>query len=137
MSRGLRECYRLCRRCWPLSLLAVIFAILPSRCMYSQTASTGGLTGVTLDPSGAALAGVVLNVTRADGSEAKSATSDNNGRFDFLLLQPGIYKLQASKTDFRSVSQQDIHVHVTETLRIELHLELATRLEQTHVSAQP
>ena len=137
MSRALHECYRFCRSCLPLSLVAVIFAILPSLCMYSQTASTGALTGVILDPSGAVLAGVVLHVTREDGSVEKSATSDNSGRFHFLLLQPGIYKLQASKVDFRSLNQQPIHVHVTETLRIELHLELATRVEQTHVSSDP
>ncbi len=56
---------------------------------------------------------------------------------DFLLLRPGTYKLQASKADFKPVSQPDIHVHVTETLRLELHLELATRVEQTQVSAEP
>ena len=46
-------------------------------------------------------------------------------------------KLQASKADFKPVSQPDIHVHVTETLRLELHLELATRVEQTQVSSEP
>ena len=56
---------------------------------------------------------------------------------DFLLLRPGTYKLQASKADFKPVSQPDIHVHVTETLRLELHLELATRVERTQVSSEP
>ena len=137
MSSGLQERPPLCRRCWSLPLIALTFAILSSRSMYSQTASTGALTGVTLDPSGAVLPGVILHLTREDGSEEKSATSDNNGRFGFLLLRPGTYKLQASKADFKSVSQPDIHVHVTETLRLELHLELATRIEQTQVSAEP
>ena len=118
-------------RCWSLPLVALTFALLSSRTMYSQTASTGALTGVTLDPSGAALPGVILHLTKEDGSEEKSATSDNNGRFDFLLLRPGIYALQASKADFKPVSQPDIHVHVTETLRLELHLEL-TNPHRTH-----
>jgi len=71
------------------------------------------------------------------GSEARSATSDSNGRFGFFLLRPGTYELQASEVDFKLVSQRNIHVHVTETLRLELHLELATRVEQTQVSSAP
>jgi hypothetical protein len=118
-------------------LLTLIVALFSSRKTFGQTASTGALTGFTLDPSGAVLPGVVLQLTTEDGSEARSAASDNNGRFRFLLLRPGTYKLQASKADFRSVSQRDIHVHVSETLRLELHLELATRVEQMQVSSQP
>jgi hypothetical protein len=102
---------------------------------HGQTASTGSLTGVTQDPSGAVLPGVVLHLRNADGSEGKSVTSDNNGRFAFFLLRPGTYEVQASKVDFKPASQRDIPVHVTETLRLEFHLELATRLEHVQVSS--
>jgi hypothetical protein len=102
-----------------------------------QTAATGALTGFTMDPSGAVLPGVTLHLKNQDGSEAKSATSDNNGRFAFFLLPPGTYEVQATKVDFRPVSQRDIHVHVTETLRLELHLEIATPLEHVEVSSNP
>ena len=137
MSIGLHERYRLFRCCWSMPLVTLTFAILSSSSMYSQTASTGALTGVTVDPSRAVFPGVTLHLTNEDGSEEKFATSDNNGRFDFLLLRPGTYKLQASKADFKPVRQPDIYVHVTETLRLEVHLELATRVERTEVSAEP
>src|SRR5580692_6759120 len=91
-------------------------------------ALAGGARGQTA-PSGAVLPGVMLHLKNQDGSEAKSATSDNNGRFAFFLLPPATYEAQATKVDFRPVSQRDIHVHVTETLRLELHLEIATPLE--------
>jgi Carboxypeptidase regulatory-like domain len=102
-----------------------------------QTASTGAITGVTLDLSGAVLPGVILHLKNDDGSEAKSATSDSNGRFAFFLLPPGTYEIRAGKVDFKPVSQGDIHVHVTETLRMELHLELPTRAEHVEVSSNP
>jgi hypothetical protein len=138
MSNGLHECRPLLRgRSYPFLLLALIVALLSSKKASGQTASTGALTGLTLDPSGAVLPGVVLHLTLEDGSEARSATSDNDGRFGFFLLQPGTFELQASKVDFKSVSQRDIHVHVAETLRLELHLKLATRVEQTQVSSRP
>ena len=138
MSNGLHERHPLYRSHWrPVLLLALTVAISSSRKTSAQTASTGALTGLTLDPSGAVLPGVLLHLTTEDGSGARSATSDDSGRFGFFLLRPGTYELQASKVDFKSVSQRDIHVHVAETLRLELHLELATRVEQTQVSSQP
>ena len=138
MSNGLHERNPLYRSHWrPVLLLALTVAILSSRETSAQTASTGALTGLTLDPSGAVLPGVLLHLTTEDGSGARSATSDDSGRFGFFLLPPGTYELQASKVDFKSVSQRDIHVPVAETLRLELHLELATRVEQTQVSSQP
>ena len=137
MSSGLNEHHPLCRSCRSLPLVALTFAVLSCGSIFSQTASTGAVTGVTLDPSGAVLPGVILHLTHGNASAEKSTTSDNNGRFDFLLLQPGSYELQAIKPDFNLVSQPDIHVHVTETLRLQLHLELATRVERTQVSAEP
>jgi len=69
---------------------------------YSQTASTGAVIGVTLDPSGAILPAVVVHYLQPGGGEKKSVTSDENGRFGFLLLPPGKYELQASAANFRA-----------------------------------
>ena len=119
-------------RCWilPLVLLAVLSLSTSS---FSQTPSTGALTGVTLDPSGAVLPQVSVHLTRLDGAETTDGQSDQNGVFGFYLLSPGTYEVQASKADFRPVSVKNIQVQVTETLRIELHLELAIRLEKAQV----
>src|SRR5580704_9979192 len=138
MSTGSHERRRSSRSlCFSLLLLILTVALLSSRKMAAQTASTGALTGLTLDPSGAVVPGVILHLTIEDGSDARSATSDDSGRFGFFLLRPGTYELRASKVDFKSVSQGDIRVYVAERLRLELHLELATRVEQTQVSSQP
>ncbi len=100
----------------------------------AQTASTGAVIGVILDPSGTVVPDVTANLVDRKTGEALSATSDEDGRFAFLLLAPGRYELRASKTDFRPLTLKDLHVYVTETLRLELHLELATRFESTQVS---
>ena len=125
----------------PLSWLAWLglFAIglgLADR-TYGQTASTGALTGVTLDPSGSVLPSVVVQLGKEGGGERKSVTSDEQGRFGILLLPPGKYELQASKTDFEPVTLPEIIIQVTETLRLELHLRLAKRSEHAQVFANP
>ena len=104
---------------------------------FGQTASTGAIDGVTLDSSGALLSGVVVDLTGEGGGESKSATSDANGRFIFLLMPPGKYALHASKADFEPVSLPEINISITETLRLDLHLRVATRLEHVQVSSGP
>src|SRR5258708_21913432 len=104
---------------------------------YSQTASTGAVIGVTLDPSGAILPAVVVHLSKPGGGEKKSVTSDENGRFGFLLLPPGKYELQASAPDFESLILPEINVIVTETVRLELNLRLETLLERAQVSSNP
>src|SRR5579884_3634113 len=123
-------------RCWTL-LLVLLSIVLLSRSSFCQTPSTGALIGVTLDPSGAVLPQVSVHLTRSDGTETMDAESDQNGRFGFSLIPPGTYALRISKADFSPLTQENIQIHVTETLRIQFHLDLATHVEKTQVSAEP
>ena len=118
-------------------LIAFILSLGLVACAYGQTVSTGALLGVTLDPSGAVVTGAAINLTKTDGSGGRSVTSDENGRFGFLLLPPGTYQMQANKADFKSQNLQEIHVYATETLRVDVRLELATHIEQTQVFSTP
>ena len=120
-----------------LSAALIVIATLLSTSLYGQTTSTGALAGVSLDPTGAELPGVLLRLSNRETGLTKSAISDEHGRFSFLLLRPGTYQLQASKTDFNSLNLTELHISLTETLRLELRLQLATHVERAIVSAQP
>src|SRR5215472_5920270 len=124
------------RRCraW---LLVLVLTLGLTRMACGQTASTGAVMGVTLDPSGAVLGDVSVSLTRDDGTEARSVTSDQNGRFAFLLLPSGTYELEANKSNFKPLDLPRVQVYVTETLTVEIHLELATREEHVEVSSNP
>jgi len=105
--------------------------------VFSQTPSTGAVTGIALARSGAVLQGVMIQMTKEGASEGKSTISDENGRFGFPLLPPGKYEFRANKTDFEPFSLPNINIQVTETLRIELHLQLARRFEHAEASSDP
>ena len=81
------------RFCNLLSIIVVAVVLIGH--LASQTASTGGLTGVALDPSGAALPGVVIQLVNQGTSEIYAATTDPEGRFAFPFLPPGDYSLEA------------------------------------------
>ena len=121
----------------PVGLIIFVFATLLSNSLYGQTAATGALTGVVIDPSGAVIPGATLVLTDRESAQTATTTSDEHGRFSFLLLSPGTYQLQSSKPDFDTLSVEDLHVSLTETLRIELHMRLATHLERATVSSEP
>jgi hypothetical protein len=118
-----------------LRAVVVITAILASY-GYAQTPSTGALVGVTLDPSDALLQSVAVSLVNQNTGQKGSTTSDNQGRFGFLLLAPGSYELCASKTDFAQVCSSGININVTEIRRIVLRLPLAKVSNGVQVSAE-
>ena len=67
-------------------------SLLISGQVSGQTTSTGALTGLALDPSGAALPGAVILLTRKETGATDSAISGGEGNFSFLLLPPGLYE---------------------------------------------
>lgn len=113
----------------------VVLALGLGAISFGQTASTGALMGVVVDPSGRIYPGILLDLTKEGGGEKKSATSDEIGRFAFLLLPPGKYELRATAHGFAPVYFRDIDIHVTETRRMDLRLALEKRFERAQVSA--
>jgi len=106
-------------------------------CANGQTASTGALSGITLGPSDAVLAGVNIRLTEGAGRETRSTISDEEGRFAFLLLAPGTYQLQTDKIDFEPLRLNNLRITVTETVRVELRLRLPNRFERVEAISDP
>ena len=113
-------------------LLFVAISIL-SAPGFSQTSTTGAVTGIALDPSGAVMPDVSVEIANESGGVRQSTTTNKRGWFAIQFLPPGTYRLEASKTDFKTLIVSGIQVYVTETLRIELSLHLATRVERSQV----
>jgi hypothetical protein len=104
--------------------------------LFGQTALTGAVTGITFDPSGSILPGVSIRLSPHHALDPKSSVSDEHGSFSFPSLVPGTYKLEATKTGFKPITVTNLQVHVTEILRLELHLTIAGPVEVTQVSSK-
>src|SRR5205823_3517344 len=116
------------RRLWLILVISIF-----SACGFAQTSATGAVIGIVLDPSGAVVPGALIQISKESGGVSQSTSSDENGRFAIQLLPPGTYELQASRTDFKTLLVSDLHIYVTETLRLELHLQLAAHVERSQV----
>jgi hypothetical protein len=135
MWTGAGESQCIQRRHFLVILLVIALSILLTGHLRAQSASTGALAGVTLDRSGAAIPRVTVQIVRRDTAVTLSATSDEQGRFGFQLLAPGSYELEAIKVAFDPMRRDDINISVTETLRIELRLQVATVVGRIEVSS--
>jgi hypothetical protein len=117
-----------------LSLALVISIVLSARAN-AQTASRGAVVGVALDPSGSVVPGVLIRLATIDANNIGASVSDSNGWFGFYSVAPDIYQLHASKEGFDPLTISGIDVHVTETLRVELHLALPKVVTRSEVYA--
>lgn len=69
-----------------LLLLAVVAGFVVQTC--AQTATTGGLEGVVMDPSGAYVAGATITLVNQQTGRSDSVTADKEGRFGFSCCHP-------------------------------------------------
>lgn len=88
-------------------------AALPLLLAFSAGAfaqSLSALSGTVADPSGAVVPDAALTITNVDTNERKETVSDAQGRYAFLGVNPGTYRLVAKKTGFADVSFQNVRL---------------------------
>lgn len=81
-------------------LLAVLLLIAPR--VHSQTITTGNVTGVVTDQSGAVVPSAAVTIKYADTNETRSTLSSATGQYRFPLLKPGAYSISAQTASLKS-----------------------------------
>ncbi len=95
-------------------LLTSLVILLISLSAFGQSASTSGnIEGHVADPNGAVIPGVSVTAKNQDTGFAKTATTDADGNFIFVLLPPGNYKVDvAAAKGFAAATYQNVRVTV-------------------------
>src|SRR4051812_32594821 len=100
--------------------LVAATALLATTPAFAQ--STGQVTGVVKDSTGAALPGATVTVTGADGAKHEASTSPD-GSYTVSGLPPGNYSVSAAQVGFRTELQQRQAVAAGGTLTVDFTLE--------------
>src|SRR5437899_5345111 len=105
--------------------------------LFAQTAATGALKGTVTDPSGSVVPGVTMKVTSDETGQTRTAITQSNGTYLVPLLPLGEYRLETSAKGFKTVTFQNIPIHVTETALLDIHLQVGAITETVTVNDVP
>jgi len=117
----------------PAIILLAVAVIAPSH-LFAQS-RTGTIRGTITDPSGAAIPGARVTVTNAATNVSQSSVTNEVGIFVVPFLPPGKYVIAAEKDGFKSLRRSGITLQVSDSLTIDLALELGGTAERVDVEA--
>jgi hypothetical protein len=128
----MREAIRPLVRFLP-GLIVCIFALCGAHQALCQT--TAGLAGVVTDSSGGLVPGAAITLTNLDQGLKRETTTDEEGAYQFTLLQPGRYQITARKQGFKQVTQDGLELEVNQAAKINFTMEPGAVTETVEVRA--
>jgi hypothetical protein len=96
----------------------------------------GSLTGIVKDATGGRLPGAAVTVVNKDNNLTREATTDADGAYNIINLQPGRYDVRISLSGFRESSRTNVPITIGEISRIDVALEIGTLSETITVASQ-
>ena len=104
-----------------VAVVLVLLGFFPAG-MLAQNISSAQLSGTVHDPTGAVVPNVVVTATDASKGFTRSSTTDGQGKYQLVLLPPGMYTVTATAPGFNTFVAKD--VVLTTGLQAELPLSL-------------
>ena len=97
--------------------------------------TTGTVQGTVTDEKEAVIPGAVVEVRNVATNQARTFTTDDDGRFSFLQLQPGRYTLTVSKQGFATLAQEEFELTVGQARALNLSMRPSAVEETVTVTA--
>lgn len=103
----------------------LLSAILCGTNLSAQTVTSGGLTGVITDQTGAVLPDADIEIKDNSKGTVRSSKTDREGVYRFFFLAPSEYTVTSSVPGFE-VTKRTIPVSVGQSTSVDLTLKVAT-----------
>lgn len=112
-------------RLWPMRRLfsVLLLGVCIAGQLNAQTATSGGLTGVLTDPSGAVVIKITVTLNSNEKGFTQAATTDTEGVYRFPFLAPGSYTVSINVPGFEATSRM-VAVSVGETASVDFTLKV-------------
>ncbi|MGC2479334.1 MAG: carboxypeptidase-like regulatory domain-containing protein, partial [Candidatus Sulfotelmatobacter sp.] len=104
-----------------LLLVVCVGGTLP---LWSQSASSGTVSGSVTDQSNAVVAGAAITLTDIATNISRTANSNATGRYFFADVTPGTYSLTVAKAGFATTKTENQIVQVGVNLTVNLSLQV-------------
>jgi hypothetical protein len=119
-----------------LICLVLFVALVSASALFSQTASTGALTGTLRDSSGAVVPGATVTLTNLGTNQVRVATTDASGTYNVGLLPAGVYSVRFASAGFNTADVPSVSIVVTETAVLDHVLEVGAQTQEVEVRAE-
>ena len=98
--------------------------------------SSGQISGIVVDPSGAAITGAVVTLTNQATSEVRIDKTEGSGEFVFVAVQPGIFTVSITEPSFKKYEKRNLVLHASDRLATgSIQLEVGRATESIDVQA--
>jgi hypothetical protein len=121
------------RKSLAATLLAVLYLAL-SLSVYAQSGNSTSITGVVADPSGAVVPNATVEIRNPVSGFARSAVTDNAGRFTFPNVPFDPYHMTVSEKGFSSYVH-DVEVRSAVPINLNIHLQVENSSVVVNVEA--
>jgi|AGTN01.1.fsa_nt_gi hypothetical protein len=98
--------------------------------------SRGTIGGRAVDPSGAVVPGVEIKVIHTATNTTSVAKSNDQGNYLVPYLAPGMYRITAQASGFKSFVRDGIEVRTNDRLQVDITLEVGLTNESVTVTAE-
>ncbi|HEV2382862.1 MAG TPA: carboxypeptidase-like regulatory domain-containing protein [Terriglobia bacterium] len=120
-----------------LMFLALLIPGLAPSSLWGQANATGSIVGQVTDPTGAVIAGAQVTLTDAATKTEQQQPTNRTGRFAFLDLPVGAYDVSVAQTGFRTLAVTGQAVTLSQTLTLNLRMEVGAATQTVEVQAAP
>jgi len=118
-----------------IMLRAILGMLLFSLSLFSQV-NTGTISGIVQDSSGALIVGATVIIRNVDTGTARTATSDEEGRYIIPVLPVGNYAVQGQQEGFQTEIRSGITLTVGREEVINLTLRVGQQTQSVTVTGE-
>jgi hypothetical protein len=117
--------------------LAVLFIAVVSTLASAQEMTTGVIQGTVTDATGAALPGVTVEARNVNTNLGRTLVTAADGRYVFLQLPPGTYRVNFSLSGFATHVQENVELTVGQVIALPVAMKVSGVAETVTVSGSP
>lgn len=120
-----------------LAIIVLCVSIVIPSVLYSQTSTSGLVTGTVRDPTQAVIRGAAVTLVQQGTNATQATVTDSGGRFTFPSVSPGNYTLKISAEGFRTTEVGNLTVAVAKSATVDEKLEIGQASQFVVVKASP
>ncbi|MEK7830626.1 MAG: carboxypeptidase regulatory-like domain-containing protein, partial [Acidobacteriota bacterium] len=97
--------------------------------------TSGEITGLVTDASGAAVAGATVTAVNKATGAVRVITTNSEGLYTFPSLPPGVYELKVERSGFKTAQLNNVTLAVQQTARLDVAMEVGAVGETVTVTS--